>query len=290
MIRYAHIDTFARDHLPPAEQMPDFLFNLPELRYPDRLNCVTAFVDDWVAAGEGGRDCLMSPHERLSYADLAERVNRIANVLTRDLGIVPGNRVLLRGPNNPWLAACWLGVLKAGGVAVATMSLLRAGELATIGQVARPRLALCDHRFTAELAAAGVDGLQVVEYGGPGPGDLAQRAARMPGDFAAVATAADDVAMLASTSGTTGQPKVAVHFHRDVLATCDTFSHYLIKPHRDDVFTGTPPLGFTYGLGGLVLFPLRVGAAAILLEKASPEDLLPAIESFSATICFTGLT
>ena len=210
----AHVDTFCRDRLPPAHQLPDLQFTLPELHYPDRLNCAEALLDQTVAAHGPGRPCLLSQGQTWSYGDLLRTANQVARVLTEDLGIVPGNRVLLRGPNNPWLAACWLGVIKAGGVVVTTMALLRAGELAAICDIARVDLALCDHRFTTELAAAGVPGLRIVSYGGDGADDLVQRAARQPGTFGAVATAADDVAMVAFTSGTTGRPKAAMHFHR----------------------------------------------------------------------------
>ena len=203
--------------------------------------------------------------------------SQIARVLAEDLGLVPGNRVLLRGPNNPWLAACWLGVLKAGGVAVATMPLLRARELTTICEIAQVSLALCDHRFTGELADADVAGCGSSRYGGDGPGDLAQR---WPPEAAVTSTrwptAADDVAMIAFTSGTTGRPKATMHFHRDVLAIADTFSAHVLKPRPDDMFTGTPPLAFTFGLGGLLIFPLRAGAATLLLEKATPAELADA--------------
>jgi len=286
----AHVDTFCRDNLPPDGLWPELKFSLPGLRYPDRLNAAVELLDVTADTRGGDRPCLTSPDAAWSYAQVRRISNQVARVLAEDLGVVPGHRVLLRGPNNPWLAACWLGVLKAGGVAVPTMSLLRAGELATIGRVARPRLALCDHRFTGELAAAGVDGLQIVEYGGTGPADLAQRAARMPGDFAAVATAADDVAMIAFTSGTTGRPKAAMHFHRDLLAIADTFSEFVLKPCPDDIFTGTPPLAFTYGLGGLLVFPLRAGAATLLLEKATPAELADQIAARGVTVLSTAPT
>jgi 2-aminobenzoate-CoA ligase len=285
----AHVDTFCRDNLPPDGLWPELKFTLPGLQYPQRLNAAVELVDV-TAQTRGGRPCLMSPDATWSYADTARLSNQVARVLTGELGVVPGHRVLLRGPNNPWLAVCWLGVLKAGGVAVTTMSLLRAGELATIGQVAQPRLALCDHRFTAELEGAGVPGLEIVTFGGDGPGDLAQRAAAQTGDFEAVATAADDVAMIAFTSGTTGRPKAAMHFHRDLLAMADTFSAYVLKPREDDIFAGTPPLAFTYGLGGLLVFPLRAGAATLLLEKATPAELAGEIAAHGVTVLSTSPT
>jgi 2-aminobenzoate-CoA ligase len=294
MIRSAHVDTFARDHLPPREQWPEFLFKLPELNYPDRLNCVGAFVDDWVAAGEGGRDCLISPAQRWSYADLAERVNRIANVLTRDLGVVPGNRVLLRGPNSPMMVAAYFAVIKAGAVVVATMPLLRSKEIAFPLTKAEIRLALCDIRLNDEMEKARplAPVLERIVYWGSGSPDSLEGLMQKPGyeRFAACDTASDDVCLIAFTSGTTGVPKGTMHFHRDMLAICDTFGKYVLRADRNDRFIGSPPIAFTFGLGGLVLFPLRAGAATILLERASPDDLLAAMANLRATICFTAPT
>ena len=294
MIRSAHVDTFARDNLPARGQWPEFLFKLPKLNYPDRLNCVSAFVDDWVAAGEDARDCLISPTERLSYGDLAERVNRIVNVLTRDLGVVPGNRVLLRGPNSPMMVAAYFAVIKAGAVVVATMPLLRAKEIAFPLTKAEIRLALCDIRLANEMEKARslAPGLERIVYWGSGGADSLEAMMKKDGyeRFAACDTASDDVCLIAFTSGTTGVPKGTMHFHRDMLAICDTFGKYVLRADRDDRFIGSPPIAFTFGLGGLVLFPLRVGATTILLERASPDDLLPAIANLRATICFTAPT
>jgi 2-aminobenzoate-CoA ligase len=294
MIRSAHIDTFARDHLPAPEQLPEFLFDLPELHYPGRLNCVTAFVDDWLGAGHGERDCLISPAERLSYATLAERVNRIANVLTRDLGIVPGNRVLLRGPNSPMMVAAYFAVIKAGAVVVATMPLLRAKELSFPITKAEIRLALCDARLADEMEKTRplAPTLQRVVYWGGGAADALETLMAKPGyeHFAACDTASDDVCLIAFTSGTTGVPKGTMHFHRDMLAICDTFGKYVLRATADDRFIGSPPIAFTFGLGGLVLFPLRVGAATILVERATPDELLAAVGKFRASVCFTAPT
>jgi 2-aminobenzoate-CoA ligase len=286
----AHVDTFCRDSLPPAEQWPEMLFDLAELKYPDRLNCAAALLDDTAARLGADRRCLLSPTQRWTYGDLMQRANAVAQVLVDDLGLVPGNRVLLRGPNNPWLVACWFGVLKAGGVVVTTMPLLRAGELATICEVARIDLALCDARFTNDLAAADVPGMRIVEYGAADPDDMTSRAAAKDGRFEAVPTAADDVALLAFTSGTTGRPKATMHFHRDVLAICDTFSAHVLRPRPDDLFVGSAPLAFTFGLGGHVLFPLHVGAASLLLERATPEVLPDAVAEHAATVLFTSPT
>jgi 2-aminobenzoate-CoA ligase len=286
----AHVDTFCRDNLPPDGLWPDLRFPLPELRYPDRLNAAAELLDATVDARGGDRPCLLSDGPTWSYDDLLRTADQVAWVLVDELGVVPGNRVLLRGPNNPWLAACWLGVLKAGGVAVATMALLRSAELSAICEIAQVRLALCDHRFTDELAAAGADGLRIITYGGAGPDDLTQRAGRKPRNFAAVDTAADDVAMIAFTSGTTGRPKATMHFHRDLLAIADTFSALVLKPRADDVFTGTPPLAFTFGLGGLLVFPLRAGAATLLLERATPAELADQIAARGVTVVSTAPT
>ena len=286
----AHTDTFCRDHLPAADDWPDLRFDLPELAYPDRLNCAAELLETTISAHGADRPCLLSAGESWSYGDLLRVSSQIAQVLTEDLGLVPGNRVLLRGPNNPWLVACWFGVLRAGGVAVATMSLLRAGELATICEIGQVTLALCDSRFTAALAEAAVPGMRTVTYGGGGPDDLTQLASRKAPWAAAVPTAADDVAMIAFTSGTTGRPKATMHFHRDVLATADTYSAHVLKPRPDDVFTGTPPLAFTFGLGGAVIFPLRAGASVLLLEKATPAELAEQIAARGVTVCFTAPT
>jgi 2-aminobenzoate-CoA ligase len=285
----AHVDTFCRDNLPPAAQWPEFLFDLPELRYPERLNCAVELLDAMVDRLGPDRPCLLAPGgERWTYGDLKRVSNQVAAVLTDDHGIVPGNRVLLRGPNNPWLVACWFGVLKAGAVAVATVPQLRAGELAKIADIAAVDFALCDARFTGELRAAGIRGLQIVEYGGAG--GLTTAVAHRSGQFTPVDTAADDVAILAFTSGTTGRPKATMHFHRDVLANADTFSKFVLRPMPDDLFTGTPPLAFTFGLGGLVVFPLRVGASSLLIEKATPDELADLIARHRATVCFTAPT
>jgi 2-aminobenzoate-CoA ligase len=294
MIRSAHVDGFARDNLPPAAQCPDFLFSLPELRYPERFNCVTELLDRWIAAGHGGEPCLLSMVENLSYAELAERVNRIANVLTRDLGMVPGDRVLLRAPNNPMMVAAYLAVIKAGGVVVATMPLLRAKEIGYPLAKAKIRFALCDARLAEEMdkAKAAAPALERVVYWGGRAPDALEKLMRKPGyeTFAACDTASDDVCLIGFTSGTTGEPKGTMHFHRDMLATCDTYARHVLRPGAADRFIGSPPIAFTFGLGGLVLFPLRVSASSVLLERATPEDLATAIALWRPTIMFTAPT
>jgi 2-aminobenzoate-CoA ligase len=288
--RTAHVDTFARDNLPPRSQWPEFRFDLPELHYADRLNCAVLLLDEMVAAGFGNRVAIHTYDGRCSYAQLLAQANRIANVLVGELGLVPGNRVLLRGPNDPMMAACWLAVMKAGGVCVGTMPMLRAKELTDIITKAQVSHALCDHRLAGELRAAlpACPKLKTVRYWYDGAADsLDSLCARQPIEFANVDTAAEDVALIAFTSGTTGKPKGTMHFHRDVIAMCDCFPRSCLKPTADDVFCGTPPLAFTFGLGGLLCFPLRFGASTVLLEKLTPETLLEAIQHFRATIVFT---
>ena len=289
----AHVDTFARDNLPPEDQWPAFLFTRPEFQYPERLNCAAAFLDRWVDEGRGDEPCLISPAETLTYRALQERVNRICNVLVHKLGFVPGNRVLLRSANNPMMVAAYLAVLKAGGVVVATMPLLRAKEIAYPLKKAKITIALCDHRLAEEMERARTmaPDLQHVVYWGSGkPDGLEALIAEASPDFTAVDTAADDVCLIGFTSGTTGEPKGTMHFHRDMLAICDGYAQNVLRPEASDRFIGSPPLAFTFGLGGIVLFPMRVGASTVLLEKAGPDDLLPAIAQHKATICFTAPT
>jgi 2-aminobenzoate-CoA ligase len=282
----AHVDTFCRDNLPPDELWPDLPRDLPELDYPPRLNCAAALLDDVVAMHGPDRPCLRTPSETWTYGELLARANQLAHYLVDDVGLLPGERVLLRGPNNPWLVAAWFAVLKAGGVVVATVPVLRSAELRPLLAITQPRLALCDARFAAELAE--LPDLAVLTYGGED--DVVARSAGKPTAFANLGTAADDVALLAPTSGTTGIPKATMHFHRDVLAIADTFGKYVVQGRSDDIFTGTPPLAFTFGLGGLLVFPLRVGASVLLLERATPVELAEAIERHGVTVVSTAPT
>ena len=288
LARSAHVDTFCRDNLPPQAEWPHLDLGHPDVQYPERLNAAAVLLDETVARFGADRTCLLTDGERWTYGDLLERASQVAHVLTADLGMLPGQRVLLRGPNNPWLFACWFGVLKAGGVAVATMPLLRTSELTTLTGLTRPAVLLCDHRFADDLAAAAPI-TPLLTFGGPDD-NLNRRAAGKPGTFDNVDTAADDVAMLATTSGTTGVPKVTAHFHRDVLSIADTFSKHLVRPVASDVFTGTPPIAFTFGLGASLVFPLRSGAASLLVEKATPVELAAAVERHHATVVFTAPT
>jgi 2-aminobenzoate-CoA ligase len=291
----AHIDTFARDHLPPPDQQPEFTFELPALQFPDTLNCASELLDRHIAEGRGERICLRAPGGlQWSYAELQRQANRIAHVLVDELGLVPGNRVLLRAANKPMLVACWFAVMKAGAIAVATMPLLRAKELGQIIEKGRVTHALCDAALRAELDIAAAQQPVLAHtlcFGdAAAPDGLEARMARHPEHFDNVATAADDTCLLAFTSGTTGQPKATMHFHRDVMAACACFPPHVLRATADDVFIGSPPLAFTFGLGGLTLFPMSVGASTVLIEKASPPDLLDAIGRFGATVLFTAPT
>jgi 2-aminobenzoate-CoA ligase len=287
-----HLDRFAQDRLPPAHELPELRFDLPELRYPERLNAATRLLDARVERGDGANRCIVAPGGICwSYADLRAEANRIANVLVETTAFEPGNRVLLRAPNTPMLAACWFAVLKAGGIAVTTVPQYRATELRFIIEKAQVRHALCDVRLRDELEQAcnGLGGVQTLYFNGEAPAatplEYLMRDAST--HFANAETAADDVAIIAFTSGTTGTPKATMHYHRDVLAICDTYCDRVLQPRPDDLFCGSPPLAFTFGLGGLLLFPLHAGAATLLLEKAGPMELLEAIAAFGVTTIFT---
>ena len=279
------MDTFAKDRLPPKELWPRLHFDLPELRYSERLNCASVLLDDAIAEGRGDRPAILTDAETISYRELLARSNRIANVL-KGAGILPGNRVLLRGYNGPELYAAWLGVMKTGAIAVTTMPLLRAPELAAIIGKAKPAFALCDQRLIAELAGVAAQGgvATVITWGN---GDLEARMAKASDRFTNADTAADDVCLLAFTSGTTGQPKACMHFHRDVLAMADVVARHLLKTSPADVYAGSPPLGFTFGLGALLVFPLRFRAATVPIEAPAPTAVLAAIERHRVTCLFT---
>jgi 2-aminobenzoate-CoA ligase len=283
----AHLDSFARDNLPPRAQWPDLLLDRPEFRCPARLNAGVALLDANLAA-RGDHPAIVTPAETLTYRQLAERVDRLADVLVSQLGLIPGNRVLLRGMNNAWMAAAFLAVFKAGGVAVGTMPLLRAKELGQVCRKARISHALCDARLIEELRKTEAPSLTQIATWGDGMLEAMMAQATLP--FTACDTAAEDVCLIGFTSGSTGEPKGTLHFHRDMLATCDSYGAQVLQPSPDDIFIGSPPLAFTFGLGGLVLFPFRVGATTVLLERAPPEELPAAIAQHRATICVTAPT
>ena len=289
----AHVDTFCRDHLPPPEQWPDFL--LEDFPYPEDLNVGVALTDAMVDKGFGDHVALIGNGRQRTYKELADWTNRIAHTLVEDYGVQPGNRVLIRSGNNPAMVACWLAATKAGAVVVNTMPLLRATELSAIIDMAEVKLALCDSRMMDELvqaSAASKHALQVVSFDGTANHDseLDRAALSKPVKFAAVRTGRDDVALLGFTSGTTGKPKATMHFHRDILIIADGYAQEVLQVTPDDVFVGSPPLAFTFGLGGLAVFPLRFGATATLLEDASPPNMIEIIQRHRATVCFTAPT
>ena len=294
----AHVDNFVRDRVPPPGQLPRLLFELPALQFGAQLNCASELLDRWVNQGDGARLAVLgaapdgSPIQ-WSYAELQARANRIANLLVRDLGLVPGNRVLLRGANSPMLAACWFGVVKAGGIAVGTMPLLRARELTGIVAKAEITHALVDARLVDEVTLARPSCptlTHVLHFNGVADDGLESAMASQPASFANVDTAADDTCLIAFTSGTTGQPKAALHFHRDVMAACACWPPHVLRALPDDRIIGSPPLAFTFGLGGLLLFPMSIGAASVLVERATPDALPAAIARYRATICYTSPT
>jgi 2-aminobenzoate-CoA ligase len=293
MPKSAHLDTFARDNLPSADEQPDYLFEPPQLEFPERLNCATELLERHIKQGRGDRVCIRAPGLTWTYADLQDKANRIANVLVHDMGLVPGNRVLLRAPNNPMLAACWFAVMKAGGIAVATMPLLRAKELKAIIEIGKVTHALCDASLAEELRLTALDAAplrHIRHFNYDGPDSLEAAMERASPYFDDVDTAADDTCIFGFTSGTTGVPKATMHFHRDVMAICACWPPHVLRATVDDVFIGSPPLAFTFGLGGLVLFPMSVGASTVLLERAGPPQLLDGIKEFGATVLFTAPT
>ena len=289
----AHEDTFARDNLPPMDQWPEF--NLSEFDYPERLNVGVELTDSMVEKGFGDRTALIGNGRRRTFKELADWTNRLARAMVEDLGLKPGNRVLIRSANNPAMVACWLAASKAGAVVVNTMPMLRAGELSAIVDKAEISHAFCDTRLMDEMTTCAKSSKflkTVVGFDGTSNHDaeLDRLALEKPVQFEAVQTSQDDVALLGFTSGTTGNPKATMHFHRDLLIIADGYAREVLGVTPEDIFVGSPPLAFTFGLGGLAVFPLRFGAAATLLETASPPNMIEIIEKYKATVCFTAPT
>src|SRR5215207_5621380 len=290
-----HVDDFARRNLPPSEQWPDLLLDRPEFQYPEYLNAAVELTDRIVEKGWGDRIALIGNGRQRTYKELADWSNRLAHALVENYGVRPGNRVLIRSGNNPALVAAWLAATKAGAVVVNTMPMLRAGELSKIIDKAEIALALTDSRIADELVACAKTSKflkQVVNFDGTSNHDaeLDRIALNKPVRFDAVKTGRDDVALLGFTSGTTGEPKATMHFHRDLLVIADGYAREVLQVTPQDVFVGSPPLAFTFGLGGLAIFPLRFGATATLLESAPPANMIEIIETYKATISFTSPT
>ncbi|MBO6726198.1 MAG: AMP-binding protein [Rhizobiaceae bacterium] len=288
-----HEDTFTRDNLPPPELMPDFL--LDGFDYPEWFNAGYELTDAMVDKGFGDNTALIGNGRMRTYKELADWTNRIAHALVEDLGVKPGNRILIRSANNPAMVAVWLAATKAGAVVVNTMPMLRATELKKIVDKAEIALALCDTRLMDELVSCAKDSrflTKVIGFDGTANHDaeLDRLALNKPVKFECVKTGRDDVALLGFTSGTTGEPKATMHFHRDLMIIADGYAKEVLAVTPDDIFVGSPPLAFTFGLGGLAIFPLRFGAAATLLEQATPPNLIEIIQSYKATVCFTAPT
>lgn len=288
-----HADTFARDHLPPFEEWPEI--NLQGFDYPEYLNAAVELTDRMVEKGFGDRVALIGVGRKRTYRELMEWTNQLARALIEDYGLQPGNRVLIRSGNNPAMIASWLAATKAGAVVVNTMPMMRSGELLKYLEKAEISLALCDHRLMDELVEAGSQSQflkRIVSFDGTDghDGELDRAALAKSREFAAVKTGRDDVALLGFTSGSTGIPKATMHFHRDILIIADAYAKEVLQVQPEDVFVGSPPIAFTFGLGGLVVFPLRFGACGVLLENAAPTKMPEIIQEHQATICFTAPT
>lgn len=288
-----HVDSFTRDRLPPPEQWPEI--NSGHFSYPEWLNAAVELTDRMVEKGFGDHVALIGNGRQRTYKELTDWSNRIAHALVDAYGVKPGNRVLIRSANNPAMVACWLAATKAGAVVVNTMPMLRAGELAQIVDKAEIAFALCDTRLMEELVTCGKASRflkTIVGFDGTANHDaeLDRVALTKPVKFHAVKTGRDDVALIGFTSGTTGTPKGAIAFHRDLLVIADGYAKEVLNVTPEDVFVGSPPLAFTFGLGGLAVFPLRFGAAAALLEHATPPNMIEIIQQHKATVCFTAPT
>ena len=303
----AHTDTFVHDNLPPLHLQPEFIFELPELEFPERMNCAVELLDHAITKGYGSHPCIQSAQITWTYQDLLDKANQFAHVLVDDLGLIPGNRVLLRSANTPEMVAAWFAVVKAGGIAVATMPLLRSLELKQIIDKALITHAICDFSLKDDLIKAqeecNTHSLKHISFFNSHKTHLSQEpstehnhhlleaaAELKPKQFEAFNSLATDCCILAFTSGTTGVPKATIHAHRDVMAICACWPQSILKPNAQDIFIGSPPIAFTFGLGGLILFPMSVGASVVLLEKASPKDLIAGIHQYKATVLFTAPT
>ena len=289
----AHIDTFSRDNLPKKSGQPDFL--LSDYHYPDFLNASEELTDVMVGKGFGDNTALIGNGRRRTYKELTDWTNKLANALVENYGVQPGNRVLIRSSNNPAMVACWLAATKVGAVVVNTMPMLRSGELDKIIDKAKISYALCDSRLLVELNKSFKKSKYLkylIAFDGTAnhSSELDEAALEKSVKFKSVKTGRDDVALLGFTSGTTGEPKATMHFHRDLMIIADGYAKEVLQVDDKDIFVGSPPLAFTFGLGGLAIFPLRYGATATLLEDASPPNMIEIIQKYKATICFTAPT
>jgi 2-aminobenzoate-CoA ligase len=284
-----YIDSFSQNNLPSEYLQSNCTFiDLPQFQQPEMLNCVEKLLDNHIAEGSGNNICIRTFDSTWTYQDLYEKSNQIAHFLVNEMGLQSGNRVLMRSANNPLMVACWFAILKAGGIVVATMPLLRSKELKTIIDCAEISHAFCDEKLADEINLTSSDFLKNIAFFGNET--FEKNLNSKPKTFENYNSNSNDVALIGFTSGTTGLPKMTAHFHKDILNICEAFPQYSLQPTPNDIFTGSPPLGFTFGLGGLVLFPMYFGASTFLIEKPSPDVLLQAIQEFKITICFTAPT
>ncbi|WP_293872429.1 AMP-binding protein [Flavobacterium sp.] len=282
-----YTDNFAHDNLPSLVLQPDYVFlDSPQFNRPEMLNCVDKLLDNHIRENRGSNPCIRTFETTWTYNDLYEKANQVAHVLVDDLGLQSGNRVLIRSANNPMMVACWFAVLKAGGIVVATMPLLRSKELTTIIDCAEISHALCAEILQDEMNLVKSDFLKQTSF----YDELEKMMQSKPKKFTNYHSKSDSIALIGFTSGTTGLPKMTAHYHKDILNICEAFPSFSLQPTQKDIFTGSPPLGFTFGLGGLVLFPMYFGASTFLIEKPTPEMLLKAIQEHKITICFTAPT
>ena len=280
-------DNFAHEHLPSTDLQPDYVFlDLPQFNRPEMLNCVDKLLDNHIKEGRGNIPCIRTFDTTWTYNDLHVKANQIAHVLVDDLGLVSGNRVLIRSANNPMMVACWFAIVKAGGIVVATMPLLRSKELTTIINCAEISHVLCDNTLQEDMNLVQSDFLKRTSFYDELE-NLMQSKSKV---FDNYHSKSDSIALIGFTSGTTGLPKMTSHYHKDILNICEAFPPFSLQITQKDIFTGSPPLGFTFGLGGLVLFPMYFGASTFLIEKPTPEMLLQAIQEHKITICFTAPT
>lgn len=290
MTNSAYNDTFANDNLPDKETWPDFIFGHDVPEYPKQINAATELLSGAINSGFGARKAIMMDDLVWSYNDLDKISNKIAAALKKDYKIIPGNRVLLRGNNTPMLAAIWYGILKAGGIAVTTMTMLRQKELDPIIDIAKINIIIIENNLSIDVMDTCKGKVKHVLSFGDDECDIEKAIMNKDGDFNAVKTAADDVAILAFTSGTTGVPKATMQFHRDILAMADSFAQHILKPHFTDIFCGSPPLAFTFGLGGLLVFPARFKASVVYFSGGGPDTILDVVEKYNVTTLFTAPT
>ncbi|MFZ9314779.1 MAG: AMP-binding protein [Burkholderiaceae bacterium] len=305
-------DRFVHDRLPPPTQQPQILRARPEFQFPQAFN-LTDFLFEKGSAHRGPNAPLFQGLEpgsaALSYRQAAERADQIAHLVRTRLGLASGSRVLIHAPNSAETALVWLGLVKAGMVAVATMPLLRAKELGKVIRKAEIAWAVVHPALVQEVVLAAQEApslQQIITLGVPATempaplyagalGDLlatkVANAVHAPNPPFVADTDGDDIALLAFTSGTTGDPKAVVHTHHDVAAACEAWPRAVLRPRPTDLVVGSPPLAFTFGLGGMLVFPMWAGASVYYPNtRYTPETLVQTIAQVGATTCYTAPT